>query len=144
MTGGQWVAHPGGQIDYTVQITNHDDPVSQGLNNFEIHSEQYYMHVDPNVNVLATTTFTGQHAYWIDGATMPVAWKKMYGKGRVFYTAIGHTTRDFEIPDAMEMLQRGIRWAAQSKYQNPEAWVSPAYPIKKYRFLVGIITLKNG
>ena len=85
MTGGQWVAHPGGVIDYSVQVTDQEDPVTRGLGEFNMHSEQYYLHVDPNMKVLATTTFSGDHADWIDGCTMPVVWKKMYGKGRVFY-----------------------------------------------------------
>jgi type 1 glutamine amidotransferase len=63
MVGGQWVAHPGGVIDYTVTIADPDDPVTSGLSAFAMHSEQYYMHVDPNVKVLATTTFTGEHDY---------------------------------------------------------------------------------
>lgn len=128
MTGGQWVAHPGGVIDYTVNITDKNDPVTQGLSDFNMHSEQYYMHVDPNVKVLATTTFSGVHAPWIAGSTMPVTWKKMYGKGRIFYTSLGHVAADFEVPEALEMLKRGIRWAAASKYEAPETWVSPVYP----------------
>ncbi|HOY52261.1 MAG TPA: ThuA domain-containing protein, partial [Prolixibacteraceae bacterium] len=66
MVGGQWVAHPGGVIGYSVQITNHEDPVTKGLKDFNMHSEQYYMHIDPNVKVLATTKFNGDHAPWID------------------------------------------------------------------------------
>ena len=67
MVGGQWVAHPGGVIDYEVNITNHDDPITRGLGDFKMHSEQYYMHVDPSNEVLATTTFAGDQAgqYWI-------------------------------------------------------------------------------
>ncbi|MEY2847192.1 MAG: hypothetical protein RL076_2738 [Chloroflexota bacterium] len=57
MVGGQWVAHPGNIIDYTVNITNHTDPITAGLSDFAMHSEQYYMHVDPSNEVLATTTF---------------------------------------------------------------------------------------
>ena len=72
MTGGQWVAHPGGVIDYSVQITDKEDPVTKGLGEFKMHSEQYYMHVDPKVEVLATTTFGGEYAPWVDGAVMPV------------------------------------------------------------------------
>jgi type 1 glutamine amidotransferase len=128
MTGGQWVAHPGGVIDYSVQITDHADPVTRGLSDFNMHSEQYYMHVDPNVKVLATTTFSGEHASWIEGATMPVTWKKMYGKGRIFYTSLGHVASDFNVPEALEMLHRGIRWASASKYSKPEKWLSPVYP----------------
>ena len=127
MVGGQWVAHPGGVIDYSVKITDHTDVVTKGLKDFNMHSEQYYMHVDPNVKVLATTTFTGEHDLWIDGCVVPVVWKKQYGNGRIFYSSLGHVMKDFEVPEALEIQKRGIRWAAESKYQPKEKWVSPVY-----------------
>ncbi|MDD4108669.1 MAG: ThuA domain-containing protein [Prolixibacteraceae bacterium] len=130
MVGGQWVAHPGGVIDYTIEIVDKKDPVTAGVSDFKIKSEQYYMHVDPNVKVLATTTFNSDHAEWIDKAVIPVVWKKTYGKGRVFYISAGHTPADFEIPEAWEILTRGIKWAAGSKYLPKEDWMSPAYPGK--------------
>jgi len=113
MVGGQWVAHPGNIIDYEVNILDHDDPVTHGLRDFKMHSEQYFMHVDPSVKVLATTTFTGEHAPWIKGTVMPVAWKKMYGKGRVFYTSLGHVAADFNVPEAKEIVKRGMLWASR-------------------------------
>jgi uncharacterized protein len=127
MTGGQWVSHPGGVIKYTVNITDKRDMVTRGLKDFEMNSEQYYMHVDPNVKVLATTTFTDEHAGWIGGAVMPQVWKKYYGKGRVFYSALGHVVKDFNVSEALEIQKRGIRWAAESKYHPHEKWVSPVY-----------------
>ena len=69
MVGGQWVAHPGNIIDYTVQITNRDDPITAGLDDFSMHSEQYYLHVDPSNEVLATTTFSGEYAPWTPAAS---------------------------------------------------------------------------
>ena len=127
MVGGQWVAHPGGVIDYDVNIVDHKDPVTKGLSDFHMHSEQYYMHVDPNVKVLATTTFNGDHAEWINGCVMPVVWKKMFGKGRVFYSSLGHVAKDFKVPEALEIMKRGILWAAESKYHEPEEWIQPVY-----------------
>lgn len=112
MVGGQWVAHPGGVIDYKVNITKKDDPLVQGLSDFAMHSEQYYMHTDPSNEVLATTTFNGDHAYWIDGTVMPVVWKRTYGKARVFYTSLGHVAKDFEVPEALEIVKRGMLWAS--------------------------------
>ena len=112
MVGGQWVAHPGGVIDYEVNITKKDDPLVEGLNDFAMHSEQYYMHTDPSNEVLATTTFKGDHAYWIDGTVMPVVWKRVYGKARVFYTSLGHVAKDFEVPEALEIVKRGMLWAS--------------------------------
>lgn len=129
MIGGQWVEHPGNDgTPFTVNITNHEDPIMLGLEDFDVVSEQYYMHVDPNNKVLATTTFSADHDYWIDGATMPVAWKKVYGAGRVFYTALGHQPEVFEVPEAMTLLKRGILWASQSKYEITPDLVSPQYP----------------
>jgi type 1 glutamine amidotransferase len=113
MVGGQWVAHPGGIIDYEVTITNHDDPITRDIPNFHMHSEQYYMHVDPLIEVLATTTFNGEHAPWIDGCVMPVVWKKRWGAGRVFYSTLGHVNSDLRVPEALEMMQRGMLWASR-------------------------------
>lgn len=113
MVGGQWVAHPGNIIDYTVNIINHDDPITAGLNDFQMHSEQYYMHVDPNNEVLATTTFTGEHAQWVKGTVMPVVWKRMWDQGRVFYSSLGHQARDFNVPEAKEIQIRGMMWASR-------------------------------
>jgi type 1 glutamine amidotransferase len=112
MTGGQWVAHPGNIIDYTVNITS-DDPIVAGIGDFPYRSEQYYMHVDPSNEVLATTTFNGDHAYWIDGVVMPVVWKRHHGKGRVFYSALGHVASEFQVPQMKEILRRGLLWAAR-------------------------------
>lgn len=86
----------------------------QGIDDFPYTSEQYYMHVDPSNEVLATTTFNGDHAYWIDGVVMPVVWKRRYGKGRVFYSALGHVVREFDVPQIRTIFQRGANWAARS------------------------------
>ena len=113
MTGGQWVAHPGNIIDYRVNVTKPDDPIMQGISDFDYRSEQYYMHVDPANEVLATTTFTGEHASWIDGVVMPVVWKKRYGQGRVFYCSLGHRAYELDVPEMKTMMQRGLLWAAR-------------------------------
>jgi type 1 glutamine amidotransferase len=113
MVGGQWVAHPGNIIDYTVQIVAPDDPITAGLNDFAMHSEQYYLHVDPSNEVLATTTFDGKHASWIAGTVMPVVWKRRWDQGRVFYCSLGHQAVDFDVPEAKEIVRRGLRWASR-------------------------------
>ena len=113
MVGGQWVAHPGNIIDYRVDITRPDDAVMAGLESFPYRSEQYYMHVDPSNEVLATTTFTGEHASWINGVTMPVVWKRKHGAGRVFYSSLGHVSSEFAVPQMATILRRGMNWAAR-------------------------------
>jgi hypothetical protein len=109
MCGGQWVAHPGGIIDYRVHIVDHADPITAGLDHFDMHSEQYYMHVDPSNHVLATTTFE------CNGCTMPAVWKRMWGKGRVFYSSLGHVADDLKVPEALTIMTRGLCWAGGVK-----------------------------
>jgi type 1 glutamine amidotransferase len=113
MVGGQWVEHPGGVIDYSVDIVDHSDPITAGIRDFKVKSEQYYLHVDPGNEVLATTTVSGDVYPWVAGTVMPVVWKRRYGFGRVFYSSIGHGTTDFDIPEYREIVQRGMLWASR-------------------------------
>ena len=113
MTGGQWVVHPGNIIDYTVNISGIEDEVTAGLSDFKMHSEQYYMHTDPGNKVLAATTFNGENDPWIDGTVIPVVWKRRYGKGKVFYSSLGHVAADFSVPEVKEIMRRGMHWACR-------------------------------
>jgi type 1 glutamine amidotransferase len=114
MTGGQFVGHPGGCIDFTVRIVAWDDPVTAGLKDFRMpKTEQYYMLVDPGNFVLANTAFSGEHQDYTGGVVMPVVWKRRWGKGKVFYNSLGHTPADFDVPEARTMMERGILWAAR-------------------------------
>lgn len=116
MTGGQWVAHPGNDgIPYRVNIRNGSSPIVEGLCDFDAKSEHYYLHVDPAVEVLASTRFpifNGPHAPNGDVA-MPVAWTKRWGFGRVFYCALGHHDDVFEHPTAAALMERGLLWAGE-------------------------------
>ena len=118
ITGGNWVAHPGGDgVEYTVNIKNGSHPIVEGLNDFKVASEQYYLHVDPAVKVLATTRFPtvdGPHSK--NGPVdMPVVWIKYWGEGRVFYCSLGHKASIVEMPETLELMRRGFRWAAEGK-----------------------------
>lgn len=107
MVGGQWVAHPGNDgVRYQVQIVDRNHPLTAGMNDFAVCSEQYYMHVDPAIDVLATTTFR-------DSIHMPVAWTKTYGAGRVYYCSLGHQANIVAMPEVSMLMQRGMAWAAK-------------------------------
>ena len=113
LTGGQFVAHPGGEVRYRVSIEDRDHPVTRGIEDFTLMGEQYYHHVDPAVRVLATTQFPvaeGPHA--ANGPVkMPTVWTKRWGKGRVFYCAIGHIAGDIAAEPVRTLVQRGLLWA---------------------------------
>lgn len=113
MVGGQWVAHPGGIIDYDVEIIDRHDPITADLPDFHMRSEQYLMHVDPSNHVLAVTTFGDEHCPWIEGTVMPVVWKRIWGAGKVFYSSLGHVAKDFDVPEAKIIMERGLLWASK-------------------------------
>ena len=117
MTGGQWVAHPGDAgVTYTVEITDQSHPVTAGLGDFTVTSEQYYLHTDPGNHVLAVTRFphkdfAGPHSG--NPCKVPQVWVKSFGLGRVFYSALGHVPADIASGPSKEMLRRGCVWAAR-------------------------------
>jgi len=118
MTGGQWVAHPGGDdVEYTVNITNNSSIITDGVKDFKVISEQYYVHVDPCIEVLATTRFPS--VVWYNSSNgvvdVPVLWTKRWGHGRVFYSSLGHHADVFDIPGAYTTMKNGLLWAADGK-----------------------------
>jgi len=137
IVGGDFVSHPGELKDmktaeFGVKIYDSQDYITNGVSDFKItNSEQYYMMIDPNVKVLAVSEFklnnwqTNENE--IKGSIMPVIWKKNFGKGRVFYSSLGHYLREFEIPEVLTIQMRGFRWASEGKYHPKENLISPAY-----------------
>lgn len=118
ITGGNWVAHPGDDgTSYRVEITDPAHPLTEGIEDFEVVSEQYYLHVDPAVDVLATTAFPNFHWYHSSNGDvdMPVAWTKRWGLGRVYYNALGHNADVIDSGPAFEMIRRGLIWASHGR-----------------------------
>nr|WP_154957292.1 ThuA domain-containing protein [Paenibacillus xylanexedens] len=118
MTGGQWVAHPGNDgVEYIVNMKRGSSPLFEHIEDFQVKSEQYYLHVDPAVEVLATTRFpivSGPHA--ANGPVdMPVAWTKRWGAGRVFYNSLGHHADIVDMKPVTEMMRSGFLWTAAGK-----------------------------
>lgn len=133
LTGAQWVAHPSVPFyhctpcvsspegaffrDYRVRFVDRESPLTRGLSDFDMHSELYWLHIDPSVHVLAETTLSRQGDEYAphlsDGdVTMPVAYTRHWGRGRVFYSALGHSDAEFDrFPTALELMRRGLLWA---------------------------------
>jgi type 1 glutamine amidotransferase len=113
LIGGAFVAHPGDLIPYRVTIVDRQHEITSGVDDFDVVSENYYMHVDPSNHILATSAFTGEPMPWLEGLVMPQAWTRQWGAGRVFYSAVGHTPVELRIPSHRRMLGQGLAWAAR-------------------------------
>ena len=124
MTGAQWVAHPGGaSMTYRVDIIDSSHPITEGIESFVLpETEQYYCHVDPSIipgdpsyRMLCKSTFSGEKAEGIirPGTVMPYAWVKPYRDGKVFVASWGHTYKDFDVPEAKEIVKRGLLYVSR-------------------------------
>ena len=116
VTGGQFVYHPRGFVRYQVRpvADRADHPVLAGVEAFTLTTEQYYVHVDPGIDVLAVSDFVADPAYPdLAGVVMPVTWTRRWGRGRVFVTTIGHSVSDLEVPQVDAMIRAGMAWAAR-------------------------------
>lgn len=111
LIGGHFLFHPPEPIAYSVHFSDRTHPITAGQADFAITTEQYYLHVDPGNQVLATTC-TDQ------GVIMPVAWVRSHGAGRVFYCSLAHTAAQIEAPPVLNLLTNGFLWAARHSPEN--------------------------
>ncbi|MEY9912507.1 type 1 glutamine amidotransferase [Catenulispora sp. MAP12-49] len=113
MTGGQFVHHPREFTTYEVR-TVAEHPIMTGIERFTVTTEQYYLHMDPQVEVLAVTDYAEDpDTHELAGAVVPITWTREWGAGRVFVTAVGHRMADVEVPEVDAMIRRGMAWATR-------------------------------
>lgn len=116
LIGGSFLEHPAGEgvkYPYRVEITDREHTVTAGVSDFAVASEQYYMSVDPDIHVLAETEFTGDQLSWLAGLRVPQAWTRTWGRGGVFYSAVGRDLDDLENPDVTRLVRQGMSWPAR-------------------------------
>ncbi|MDQ0424928.1 MULTISPECIES: ThuA domain-containing protein [Cellulomonas] len=129
LVGGQFATHPGKEpslrvgdetdnyLPYTVEITDlgREHPITAGLDDFELESEQYWVLHDDLVDVLATTTHPTQPYHpWHRPLTSPAVWTRHWGKGRVVVATPGHTPEVLQHPSVRAIVERGMLWAARA------------------------------
>jgi type 1 glutamine amidotransferase len=112
LTGGQFLTHPPGFVDYTVNLVPGDHPVTAGLADFAVRTEHYWLSTDPANEVLATSVFPAGGDRAAD-VVMPQVWTRRHGAGRVFVSAIGHKADDFDVPEVRAITERGLLWASR-------------------------------
>jgi type 1 glutamine amidotransferase len=127
LLGAQFAAHPHAAEDrgrtdveayrtYTVHFTDAgaEHPITRGVDDFEVTTEQYWVLADDLNEVLATSELEpGQGDEWERTVTMPVVWTRRWGTGKIFVTSIGHTVDALTQPQVHGIIERGMVWAAR-------------------------------
>jgi type 1 glutamine amidotransferase len=129
LIGGQFATHPGAEpalrpgdetdnfLDYTVTITDlgRAHPITEGLDDFELHTEQYWVLHDDLIDVLATTTHPVQPYHpWHRPVTSPAVWTREWGRGRVVVATPGHSVDVLSNPHVRTIIERGMLWASRT------------------------------
>lgn len=128
LVGGQFATHPGthpdervgdaadNYLDYTVQLTplGREHPITAGLEDFALVTEQYWVLHDDLNDVLATTTHPAPAWHpWHRPVTSPAIWTREWGAGRIVVTTPGHSTDILENPSVRTVIERGMLWATR-------------------------------
>jgi uncharacterized protein len=128
MIGGQFAHHAGkdpaervgdqsdNYIPYTVHITEYGKthPITEGIDDFDLVTEQYWVLSDEYNDVLATTTQAVRPwDAWNRPVTSPAIWTRQWGKGRIFVSAPGHRLEIVESRPVRTIIERGLLWAAR-------------------------------
>jgi uncharacterized protein len=123
MVGGLFLHHPEQHLDYRVRIApaHRDHPIVAGLGDFAVHTERYWMLTDAHNTVLAATTVHPSRSSGPEpddgtgdeSVEMPVVWTREWGRGRIFFSAIGHQPEDLTAPVVRTLTTRGLLWAAR-------------------------------
>ena len=128
MIGGQFAHHAGkdpaervgdqsdNYIPYTVHITDYGKthPITAGIEDFELVTEQYWVLSDEYNDVLATTTQEVRPwDPWNRPVTSPAIWTRQWGEGRIFVSAPGHRLEIVESQPVRTIIERGMLWAAR-------------------------------
>ncbi|MEU4237688.1 ThuA domain-containing protein [Actinoplanes sp. NPDC026619] len=129
LVGGQFTTHPGiiasdrkgdesdNFLTYAVDITplGRDHPITAGIDDFELTTEQYWVLHDDLIDVLATTTHPVRPWHpWHRPITSPAIWTRQWGKGRIVVTTPGHSLDILENPNVRTVIERGMLWASRT------------------------------
>jgi len=129
LIGGQFATHPGrppaerpgdetdNYLSYTVDMTElgRTHEITEGIADFPLTTEQYWVLHDDLIDVLATTTHPVQPYHpWHRPVTSPAVWTRQWGAGRIFVATPGHSVDVLEDANVRTIVERGMLWASRS------------------------------
>lgn len=135
LLGAQFIGHPMGPQfqDARLVVEDRGHPATAQLPESFVHNEEWYS-FDRSVRakgyrVLATVDestysprlkFLGADRDLRMGGDHPVIWSHCAGKGRVFYSALGHQAKSYALPEMEHLLEGAIAWSARLEGEGCE------------------------
>lgn len=130
LIGGQFACHPGKDlaewsdgdaedhnfVPYTVNMLPEaaDHPITKGIGDFDLVTEQYWVLTDDYIDVLATTTQKVRPwDPWHREVTSPAIWTRRWASGKIFVATPGHSLDVLEHDSVRTIIERGMSWASR-------------------------------
>lgn len=112
--GGAYIGHPPLR-PFEVHATANAHPITAGMQTFMVNDEQHYVEYDKDPkNLILQSENRDGLTYEVGerklGAKAHAGWAYDYGKGRVVFTAVGHTVHAMWNPQYVELQKRSIKW----------------------------------
>ncbi|MGI8992523.1 MAG: ThuA domain-containing protein [Bryobacteraceae bacterium] len=108
--GGAYIGHPPLR-PFKVRVVNASHPITQGVREFIVNDEQHYVEYDKDrKNILLESENVDGLTYEKYGAKAIGGWAYDYGKGRVVFTAVGHTIHALWNPEYLKVQRRSVQW----------------------------------
>ena len=129
LIGGQFATHPakapegrvGDESDnfllHTIAVTEagRSHPITAGLDDFDLETEQYWVLHDDLIDVLATTTHPAPPWHpWHRPIVSPAVWTRQWGQGRIVVATPGHSVEVLQNANVRTIIERGMLWASRT------------------------------
>lgn len=130
LVGGQFATHPSREpsqlregseennyLTYTITMTElgRRHPITDGTEDFELTTEQYWVLHDDLIDVLATTTHPVRPWHpWHRPIHSPAIWTRLWGKGRIVVSTPGHSLEILRDTNVRTVIERGMLWASRT------------------------------
>jgi type 1 glutamine amidotransferase len=112
MLGGEFIIH-GSQQPATMKVVDPHFPGAEGLGQSFSKTEEWYSlkNFGKDLHVILVNETDGMHDKPYERPAYPATWIHNYGKGRVFYTSMGHREDVWTSPEFQSITVGGISWA---------------------------------
>lgn len=129
LIGGQFATHPSKDpsetvgeasdnfLRHSIEMTDlgRTHPITSGIGDITLETEQYWVLSDELNEVLATTTHPAQPYHpWHRAVTTPAIWTRAWGQGRVFVATPGHSADVLQNDQIRTIIERGLLWASRT------------------------------
>lgn len=128
MVGGEFIGHGAQQVSHLEVVDSTFPAMKPWPKNFPLTDEWYaYQGFQPSIRVLMMIQTKGMKGSLYQRESYPITWCRDYGKGRVFYTGLGHREDVWANPKYQEMVGLAMKWSIGKEQGSAQSNLSQLF-----------------